>query len=122
MFSLNFAFSFFERMSPKKKIITYPNLKAYPMATSRHIWSECVVVKDLFWKLANDNQTEAQIPLEQSSHSYGESATPEYKTLFMDHKEGEGIFVNPRSILRMRRERVEVAWTELRLETKSQSN
>lgn len=40
----------------------------------------------------------------------------------MDDKEGEDIFINPRSILRMRLERVEVSWTKLRFETKSQSN
>lgn len=43
-------------------------------------------------------------------------------TPFIDHKEGEGIYINPRSILRMRIERVKVPWTELMFETKSQSN
>lgn len=59
--------------------------------------------------MANENQTEAYIPVVQFSCSSGESNTPEYKNSFMDHKEGEGIFFNPISILRMRVERAESA-------------
>lgn len=44
----------------------------------------------------------AQISYEQSSYSFGESNSLEYKTPFMDHEECKGIFVNLRSILRMR--------------------
>lgn len=73
------------------------------------------------WKLPNDNQTEA-IPFEQDLDSSGESTTLDYKTPFMDHKKAKGIFINPKSTLRMRIERVEVAWTELRFKTKSHSN
>lgn len=96
--------------------MTYPDSKAYPMATSGHVWPECAVMKERFWKMVNHSQTE------QSSDFSGESTTLEYKTPFMDKKKGEGIFVNSRSILRMRIERAEVAWTKLLFETKSQSN
>lgn len=64
--------------------------------------------------MAHGNQIEAQVPFEQSSSSSGENITPEYKTPFVDRKEAEGTFVNPRSIFKMGIERVEVAWTELR--------
>lgn len=48
---------------------------------------------------------EADIPFEQSSSSSGESASGKHKTAFRDHKEGKGILINPRSILRMRIEK-----------------
>lgn len=44
-----------------------------------------------------------------------------YKSPFMDQKEGKGIFINFMSILRMRIDRAEVPWTELRLKTKFHS-
>lgn len=43
-------------------------------------------------------------------------------TPFLDHKDGEGIVLNPRSILRMRVERTKVPLAELRFESKSQTN
>lgn len=89
--------------------MTYPDSKAYPMATSRHIRPECTVMKDLLWKMENDNQIEPQFPFEQSSDSFGGRIFPDYKTPLMDHNEGEGIFVNLNSILKMRIERAEVA-------------
>lgn len=66
--------------------------------------------------------TEAQILVERSFNSSGESVFLEYKTPFMDHKEGEGILVNPRSILRIKVERTKVCWIELRFEAKSEGN
>lgn len=42
--------------------------------------------------MADENRTEAQIFFEQSFDSFGESSIPEYKTPFMDHKEGDGYF------------------------------
>lgn len=45
---------------------------------------------------------EGQILFEQSSDSSGKSTFLENETPFMDHKESEGIFISPRSILIMR--------------------
>lgn len=45
----------FGTMSPKKKLLTYPDLKTYSVATNRNIWSECTVVKDQFLKATNEN-------------------------------------------------------------------
>lgn len=59
---------------------------------------------------------------EQSSDSFGESTTLEHKTPFIDNKEGDGTFIHPRLILRMRIEREEIWYTELRFESESQSN
>lgn len=61
---------------------------------------------------------EAGIPFE----SMDEDKHHDYQTLFGDHPEGEGIIVDPRSILRMRIEKVEVPWSDLRFETKAQSH
>lgn len=72
--------------------------------------------------MVDDKRIEAQVPSEQSFNLSGKSRTPEYMTLFMDHKEGEGIFINTRSILRMRIERKEVYWTKQRFEAQSPSN
>lgn len=66
----------------------------------------------------NENQTEAQISFEKSYDSSSGSTTSEYKTPFMDYVEGEGIFVNLRSIL-TRVEMAEIGWPKLRFETKS---
>lgn len=40
----------------------------------------------------------------------------------MEHKEGEGIMISPRSILRMRVESAEVCWNDVRFEAKAQTN
>lgn len=45
-----------------------------------------------------------------------------YAAPFLDHKEDLGIFMNPMSILRIKMDRAKVPWTELRFETRSQSN
>lgn len=41
------------------------------------------------------------------------------QTPFMDQKEGDGIFINFSSLLRMKIEKAELSWMELRFETKS---
>lgn len=43
-----------------------------------------------------ENWTATQILFEQSSDSSSESVIPECKTPFMNHKEDEGVFINPR--------------------------
>lgn len=63
--------------------------------------------------------------LVHSSESSNESVPSDsykYVTPFLDHEEGNDIFVNSRSILRIRIESTKVPWTELRFEKKSQSN
>lgn len=76
-------------------------------------------MKDKFWKIADEDRTEAQPPFKQSSDSSRKNISSAQRTPFMDHKEGDGIFINPRSILRMRIEMAEVPWTELKFKTKS---
>lgn len=66
-----------------------------------------MIVKDHLWKKVEENRIKAQISFEPSSDSSGQSAIPDYKTPFVDHKEGEGVFINPRSILRMTKLRFE---------------
>lgn len=63
------------------------------------------MVNDQLWKVANAVNMKAQPPFEQSSNSSSENISSGRKTPFMDDKEGEGIFVNPSSILKTRIER-----------------
>lgn len=75
----------------------------------RDILPKCLVVKDQFW-ITVEERMEAQLPFGQSSDSSGENISSDHMTPFMDHKVGEGIFINPRSTLRMTIEKVEVPW------------
>lgn len=82
-------------MSPTKQLLTYPGLKALPVATHKDIWPKCAVVKDEFWKIANEDGMEAQPSIEQSSNSSGGNISSAQNTAFMDDKEGKGILINP---------------------------
>lgn len=66
------------------------------------------------------NKTEADIPFEQSSDSYGSAVPRDHQAPFMDHEEGNGILIEPRSILRMRVEKGEVSWSDIEFKVKSQ--
>lgn len=78
------------------------------------------MVQDQFWSKVKENRIEANILFEQSSSSSGESTITEYKTPYMDHKKGEGILINLRSILRMLVERSEICWADVKFEARSQ--
>lgn len=68
-----------------------------------------------------ENMTRADVPFEQSSSSSGENVSS-YKTPFLDHKKGEGILINHRSVLKMRIQKVKLCWTNTKFEAKSQKN
>lgn len=111
----------FRSYQSQKEAFNVSNSKAYPIATNRHVWLECTMVKDRFWKMGNENQTVARISFEQSSNSSGESTTSDtWFPSWITRK--VNVSLNPRLITRMRLERAEVAWTELRFEGKSQSS
>lgn len=76
--------------------------------------------KRLFLKDGKWNQTDAQGPFEQSSSSSHESTTPECNTPFVDHKEGEGIFVNPNFMNENRKSRSLLNWATVRDQTSEQ--
>lgn len=44
------------------------------------------------------------------------------QTLFENDREGEGVFINPQSILTMHMEKAEDAWSELRSESKAKNH
>lgn len=44
-----------------------------------------------------------------------------HQTVFMDQSQGEGVVINPRSILRMRIQRNEAVGTDLRFESNAQN-
>lgn len=56
------------------------------------------------------NKTEANVPFEQSLGSSKKATLCDHQTPFMDHKEGEGILIHPKSVLRMRVEKGEFCW------------
>lgn len=76
--------------------------------------------------IADEEHMEAQPMFQQLSSDLSDetvsSVNREHITPFLVYKGGEGIFINPRTILRIRIEITEVPWTELRIEEKSQSN
>lgn len=71
----------------------------------RHFWPETLIVKDYFWEQVEKNKTEAAIPFELMSSSSAEVVPQNHQTPFLDHKDGEGIWIHPRSVMRMRVER-----------------
>lgn len=68
----------------------------------------------------DENKTEVDTSLEQTSSSSKERVNPAYKTLFMDHKVGDDIMVRLRS-LRMRVES-KICWINVKFDAKSQTN
>lgn len=79
----------------------------------------CPIVKDSFWVMTDEMPLGATIPLE----SMDEDEHQVYKTLFEDPpKGGEGIAVNPLSILRIMIVRVEVSRSHLHFESKTQES
>lgn len=107
-------------MSPKKKttILTYLWSKSLLAPKERHV---CPTVKDSFARV-DENTKETQHPFDFVFSEYSNVGVPlcyhAYMTPFSDHKDDEGIILNPRSILRMRPESDEVPWTKLRFELK----
>lgn len=68
------------------------------------------------------NKVEAEFPFGLTSSSSSEAVLHGHQTPFLDHKEGEGIWIHPRSVTRMRVERGEVCWSDIDFEAKSQTN
>lgn len=66
-------------------------------------------------------KTEGEIPFELMSSSSGKAVPHKHRTPFLDHKEGEGIWIHPRSIMRMRVEG-ELCWSDVDFEAMSQTN
>lgn len=88
----------------------------------RHFWSEALIVEDYFWEQVEKNRTEADIPFKLTSSSSRETIPHDHQTPFMDHKEGQGIWIHPRLVMRLRAERVEICWSVVDFEAKSQTN
>lgn len=108
-------------MAPRK-LLPYPNSTPVPMVIERRFSFENFVVKEQFCAKVEKNATEADILFEQSSCSSDQSDIPTYKTPFMDHKKGEGILISPSSILRVRVERADIWWTDVKFEARCQTN
>lgn len=52
-------------------------------------------MKDYFWDQVEKNRAEPDIPLELTLSSSGETVPCDHRTPFMDHKKGEGIWIQP---------------------------
>lgn len=95
-------------MSPKKQInlLTYPGSKALPFATNRDVWPKYSIMQEQFWKIADDNAWKHNRSFKYvSSESSGENVpldSQNYPTPFLDHEDGDGISIKPKSILMMR--------------------
>lgn len=87
-----------------------------------HLWSETLIVRDYFWEQVDNNKAEAEFPFELASSSLSETVPHGHQTPFLDHKEGEGIWIHPRSVIRMRVERAEVCWSDVDFEAKSHTS
>lgn len=114
-------------MAPKapktvKKLLMPTGASHAPIIMEKRFWTETFIVKDYFWAQVEKNRTEADVPFEHFSVSSGSAALRDHQTPFMDHKEGEGIIIHPRSVLRMRVEKGEVCWSDIDFEAKSQTN
>lgn len=68
------------------------------------------------------NKVETKFPFKLTSSSSSETVPHSHQARFLDHKEGEGIWIHPRSVMRMRVERREVCWFDVDFEAKSQTN
>lgn len=79
-------------------------------------------MRDYFWGQVDKNKAEAEFLFELTSSSSSETVPHSHQTPFLDHKEGEGIWIHPRSVMRMRVERGEVCWSDVDFEAKSQTN
>lgn len=108
-------------MAPKK-MLTFPGSSCAPLVIPSHLWSETPIVRDYFWEQVDTNKTEAEFPFELNSSSSSETIPYGHQTPFLDHKEGEGVWVHPRSVMRMRVERGEVCWSDVSFEAKSQTS
>lgn len=121
LFSLLFPIS---KIAPKvskapKKMLTFLGSSCVPLIIDRRFWSESLIVRDYFWEQVEKNKTGANIPFELTSSSLGETVPCDHQIPFIDHKEGEGIWIHLKSVVRMRVERGEVCWSDIDFEAKS---
>lgn len=114
-------------MAPKtfrttKKILMPPGASHASVVMERPFWTEAYVVKVYFWVQFEKNKAEANIPFEQSSGSSLGATPRDHQTPLMDHKEGDWILIHPRSVLRMRVEKVEFCWSDVDFEAKFETS
>lgn len=94
--------------------LTYQGTTKLPMPTDRDAWAHCEVVKDLFWSTVSKQTLRTVAPSERDKEAY--------RTFSEDNNDGDDIFISPRSLLRMRVEKTEPAYSAICFESKSQSN
>lgn len=78
--------------------------------------------KDLEWQILEYGASHCCATMDDNDQ---EDNTPSIsfmqQTVFMDHNQREGVVINPSSILSMRIQRNEAAWTDQRFDSKAQS-
>lgn len=105
-----------------KKMLSFPGSSCASLVMASYLWSETLIVRDYFWEQVDNTKDEAEFPFELASSSSSETIPHGYQTPFLDHKEGEDIWIHPRSVMRMRVERGEVCWSDVDFEAKSQTS
>lgn len=88
----------------KAGVLAYPGTNIVPPETTRDIWPQCPTEKNSLWIMADEMPSRIAIPFE----SVDVEEPQIYQTLFEYHPGGEGIIVDPRSILRISIKRAEM--------------
>lgn len=78
------------------------------------MWPLCDVVKDSLWVVVVEQNRAAAVTHEGDGEAF--------QTSFSNNNGGDGIFINPWSLLRMRAEKPEAAWLTICFESTSQSS
>lgn len=105
----------------KNGSVTLPGSNSVSVATGSQTWPRHSITEDVSG--VDKNSVEARALFEFVDSDSTGAQTPlayhVYKTLFFGDKDGEGIMINPMSILRIRVEKAEVPENAIRFKSKS---
>lgn len=117
-------FLFLNGSQERSTILTVHSSNAIPVPIERHTWSAHPIVKDYFWDRVPKDLVEAGYPFKYKSADSFTSGVPlnnqSFQTLLHDSENGEGELIPPKSVLRMRIEREEVQFYNIKFESKAQ--
>lgn len=93
----------------KTSLLTYTGTNKVLMPNEWDVWPMHAVVKSFFRSVVNELPLGAVASFESAERDEEDA----YQNLFKGNNEGEGVFINPLSILRMPIEKAEAVWTEI---------
>lgn len=88
------------------------------VVSAKESWGLCLIANDQFKEAVVRLTLSAPPPLESTDEEQHHHCLP----LFDDHPREYGILINPWPILRMRIEKIDLPWADLRDESKTQFN